>query len=180
MDTEQASLQRSMSWPKFPTPPHSRKDLLRFHSVPTRPGEFVFTAGSKTGQLLILKNGVVSILKDGIEITTVADPGAVFGELSALLDQPHTADVRALETSRFYVADALGLFVQDPTAILYIAAILAGRLNTANRVVIELKKQLAAGQPHNVLGKKLEELEGLLSSGGASFVYSGYPTDPYG
>ena len=31
---------------------------------------------------------------------------AVFGELSALLDQPHTADVRALETSKFHVADA--------------------------------------------------------------------------
>ena len=145
-----------------------------------QPGDCVFASGSKTGQLLVLRKGVVAILKDGVEITTVADPGAVFGEVSALLDQPHMADVRALETSQFYVADAAGLLAQDPTATLYIAAILARRLNTANHVVIELKKQLAAGQPQNVVGKKLEELEALLSSGGASFVYSGYPSEPYG
>ena len=143
-------------------------------------GEFVLATRSKTGQLLILRKGVVAILKDGIKIATVADPGAVFGELSALLDQPHTADVRALETSQFYAADAATLLVHEPTAVLYIATILAQRLNMANRVVIELKSQLAAGKPHNVLGKKLEEMEGLLSGGGASFVYSGYPTDTYG
>ena len=32
--------------------------------------------------------------------------GLVFGEQAALLDQPHTADVRTLEQSEFYVADA--------------------------------------------------------------------------
>ena len=40
-------------------------------------------------------------MKDETEIATVAEPGAVFGELSILLDQPHTADVLALETSQF-------------------------------------------------------------------------------
>jgi CRP-like cAMP-binding protein len=32
-------------------------------------------------------------------------PGSVFGEQAVLLDQPHTADVRTLEQSEFYVAD---------------------------------------------------------------------------
>ena len=68
-------------------------------------GEVVFRARSKTGQLLILKNGVVAIVKEDVEIAKVGEPGAVFGELSALLDQPHTADVRAVEISQFYVAD---------------------------------------------------------------------------
>jgi CRP/FNR family transcriptional regulator, cyclic AMP receptor protein len=36
----------------------------------------------------------------------VMEPGAVFGELSALLNQPHTADVRTLEASEFRVAQA--------------------------------------------------------------------------
>jgi len=63
-----------------------------------RAGETVLTAGSKSGRLLILKSGAVVILKDSIEIARVEEPGAVFGELSALLDQPHTADVRALES----------------------------------------------------------------------------------
>jgi len=50
-----------------------------------RAGETVLTAGSKSGRLLILKSGAVVILKDSIEIARVEEPGAVFGELSALL-----------------------------------------------------------------------------------------------
>jgi len=50
-----------------------------------RAGETVLTAGSKSGRLLILKSGAVIILKDSIEIARVEEPGAVFGELSALL-----------------------------------------------------------------------------------------------
>ena len=69
-------------------------------------GETVFTEGTKTGRLLILKAGLVSVIKGGIEIAQVAEPGVIFGELSALLDQPHTADVRTVEASQFHVADA--------------------------------------------------------------------------
>jgi CRP/FNR family transcriptional regulator, cyclic AMP receptor protein len=65
----------------------------------------VFAAGTKTGRLLILRKGAVVIVKDDIEIARVAEPGAVFGELSILLDKPHTAHVRALETSEFLVAE---------------------------------------------------------------------------
>jgi CRP/FNR family cyclic AMP-dependent transcriptional regulator len=56
--------------------------------------------------LLILKEGAVAVVKEGVEIARVTEPGAVFGEISALLDQPHTADVRALEASQFHIADA--------------------------------------------------------------------------
>src|SRR6266487_456737 len=125
-------------------------------------GEVVFPARSKTGQLLILKNGVVAIVKEDVEIAKVGEPGAVFGELSALLDQPHTADVRAVEISQFYIA-----------------ATLARRLNSANQVLVDLKNQVETGQPRDVLGKTLEKIEGLLGPRGASLVYAGYPSDPY-
>ena len=55
----------------------------------------------------------------------MTEPGAVFGELSALLDQPHTADVRTLENSQFHVASAAAPFMQDPMALIYVAAVLA-------------------------------------------------------
>jgi CRP-like cAMP-binding protein len=74
----------------------------------------VIAAGSRTDRLLILRKGAVTIVKEGIEIAKVAEPGAMFGELSALLNQPHTADVRALETSQFYIGDANALLVEDP------------------------------------------------------------------
>ena len=57
-------------------------------------GETVLVAGTKTGRLLILRKGAVAIEKEGTVIAKVAESGAVFGELSALLNQPHTADVR--------------------------------------------------------------------------------------
>ena len=44
-------------------------------------GETVIADGSRTGRLLILKNGTVTILKDDEEFAKVAEPGAVFGEL---------------------------------------------------------------------------------------------------
>src|SRR5262249_4012949 len=64
-------------------------------------GETVLSAASTTGRLLILKEGKVPVEKEGVEIARVTEPGAVFGELSVLLDQPHTADVRALEACQF-------------------------------------------------------------------------------
>ena len=108
-------------------------------------GETVFAEGTKTGRLLILKSGAVAIVKGGTEIATVAEPGAVFGELSALLDQPHSADVRALEASEFHVADAAALLGQDPAALLYVTMMLARRLDGANQMFLELKSQLASG-----------------------------------
>jgi CRP/FNR family transcriptional regulator, cyclic AMP receptor protein len=106
-----------------------------------QPGETVLAAGTKTGRLLILKKGAVTIRKNGSVIADVTEPGAVFGELSALLNQPHTADVRTLETSEFRIAHA-DLLVEDPVVLLYVAAILAQRLNLANETIIELKSEL--------------------------------------
>jgi hypothetical protein len=70
--------------------------------------EVVLTAGSKTGRLLFLRSGAVEVIKDGVQIANVSAPGSVFGDQAVLLDQPHTADVRTVEQSEFYVADAHG------------------------------------------------------------------------
>ena len=125
-------------------------------------GENVLTAGSKTGRLLILKKGAVAIVKETIEIAKVSEPGAVFGELSALLDQPHSADVRALETSQFHVADATALLLQDPLVLLYVATVLARRFDAADQALIELKKQMQAGQARSEIGETIDKVEGLL------------------
>ena len=65
-------------------------------------GETVLAAGSRTGRLLFLKDGAVAVVQQGIQIAKEAEPGTMFGDISALLDWPHTADVVALETSRFH------------------------------------------------------------------------------
>jgi CRP-like cAMP-binding protein len=142
-------------------------------------GETVLAAASTTGRLLILKKGAVEVIKEGVEIARVTEPGAVFGELSVLLDQPHTADVRALEASEFHVADAGTLLRVEPFALFYVATVLAQRLDHANQALVELKRQVQTGEPRSVIGKTVERLEELLGASGANLVYAGYPYDPF-
>ena len=149
--------------------------LQRIMALPLatyQPGETVIAAGTKTGRLLILRKGVVTIEKEGTLIAKVTEPGAVFGELSALLNLPHTADVRTLEPSEFRVARA-ELLEEDPAALLYVASILAQRLNLANQAVVELKSQV---QLHHMIrstiGKGVKKMEELLSATGADLVYA--------
>jgi CRP/FNR family cyclic AMP-dependent transcriptional regulator len=144
-------------------------------------GETVMTAGSTTGRVVVLRSGTMEVVKDGVQIASVSAPGSVFGELVVLLDQPHTADVRTLEQCEFRVADAPTLLAGDPTVALYVVAILAQRLDGANRALIEVKRQLQAGEPRSAIGRTVEKVEELLSfSGNASLAYAGYPYDPFG
>ena len=72
-----------------------------------------------------------------------------------------------METSQFHLADAAALLVQDPIALLYVAAVLARRLDSANQALIELRGQVEAGQPRSVISKTIEKMEGLLGASGA-------------
>jgi CRP/FNR family transcriptional regulator, cyclic AMP receptor protein len=135
-------------------------------------GETVFAEGTKTGRLLILKSGAVSIFKGDIGFAQVAEPGAVFGELSALLDAPHSADVRALEKSEFHVADAATL-LRDPTALLYVTMVLARRIDAANHGLLQLKIMLEAGEPRGLIDKTLDGIGGLLSAIGTGYIRAG-------
>src|SRR5215471_8959897 len=140
----------------------------RFAALPVvtyQAGETVITEGSRTGRLLILGKGAVAIVKEDTEIAKVAEPGAVFGELSVLLDQPHTADVHALETSQFHIANATALLAQNPIAALYVATVLAHRLDGANHALIQLKNQLQTGESYSVVTKTVSRMEGLLAVG---------------
>jgi len=141
-------------------------------------GETVFAEGTKTGRLLILKSGAVSIFKGDIEFAQVAEPGAVFGELSALLDEPHSADVRTLETSEFYLADAATL-LQDPVALLYVTMVLARRIDTANKGLLQLKIMLQAGEPKGLIDATLDKIEGLLSAIGSGYIRAGAGASGY-
>jgi CRP/FNR family transcriptional regulator, cyclic AMP receptor protein len=141
--------------------------------------QMVFAEGTKTGKLLILKEGAVAIVKGGTEIATLAEPGAVLGELSALLDQPHGADVRALEASEFYIADAATLLGDDPAALLYVTMMLARRLDGANKMFLELKHQLASGEPPGLIDATLDRIGSLLGAIGTGYIRAGAGASGY-
>ena len=100
-----------------------------------RAGEVVLAAGSRTGRLLFLKEGAVAVVRQGTQIALVDEPGADFGEISALLDRPRTAEVRALKPSQFYIA-------YSAAALFYVAGVLAQRLDHSNQaLVVSLRAQ---------------------------------------
>jgi CRP/FNR family transcriptional regulator, cyclic AMP receptor protein len=125
----------NVSMPLIPDMAVFQRKLATLPLETYQAGETVLSAASTTGRLLILKQGAVAVIREGVEIARVTEPGAVFGELSVLLDKPHTADVRALDASQFHVADAATILRIDPIALLYVATVLAQRLDSANRAL---------------------------------------------
>src|SRR5688572_27201689 len=152
--------------PLIPDAATLQRHLAMLPTATYQPGEMVIAAGTTTGKLLLLRQGVVEVVREGTRIATISESGSVLGELAVLLDRPHTADVRALERSEFNVADAATLLSGDPAATLYIAKILAARLDTANVALIEVKRQLETGKPRASIAREIDKVTHLLSSSG--------------
>ena len=124
-------------------------------------GETILTDGSKTGRLLILKSGQVAVIKNSAILARVDQPGAVFGELAALLDQPHGADVRALRDSDFHVAD-VKLLEKEPVALLSVARVLAQRLVIANEGLAALKNDIQTGPSASAVRNVISKMEQIV------------------
>ncbi|HZA65544.1 MAG TPA: cyclic nucleotide-binding domain-containing protein [Geminicoccaceae bacterium] len=129
-------------------------------------GELVLAGGSATGKLLIMTEGAVEVVRAGVRIAEIAEPGAVFGDLAVLLDQPHSADVRTLQPSTFRVADGRTILRVDPTVTLYVAMILAQRLDTVDSLLVEARSRLAqTAQPNRILRETLDNIGATLQYG---------------
>ena len=112
-------------------------------------GDTVLTEGSRSGMLYVLASGAVEVVKEGVQINVVAEPGTFFGEVALLLDMPHTASVRAVEPSTFRVAtDPLAFIGSSPEIALAIARLLARRLHFVTTYLVDLKRQFASSGDH--------------------------------
>jgi CRP/FNR family cyclic AMP-dependent transcriptional regulator len=111
-------------------------------------GEIVLAQGESTGLLYILIEGTVEVVKDEVTVATASEPGAVFGDLAALLGVPHTAAVRATRPAKFYVVtNPKTLLEQRPEVCLHLCELLARRLDALNKYLIDVKRQFA-GHDH--------------------------------
>jgi len=113
-------------------------------------GEIILDQGDRTGLLYILIEGSVEVVKDGVSVATASEPGAIFGDLAALLAVPHTAAVRAVRASKFHVVpDARAFLEQNPPVCLHLCELLARRLDAVNKYLVDVKRQFAG---HDHLG----------------------------
>lgn len=107
-------------------------------------GAVLIEEGTPAGVLYFLAEGVVEISKGGVPIVEVGDRGAALGEMSVLLNAPHTAEVRAKGAVSAHVAEEPERYLgQHPEVAVYITRLLALRLNAVNRYLLDVKRQFA-------------------------------------
>jgi CRP/FNR family transcriptional regulator, cyclic AMP receptor protein len=126
-------------------------------------GTLVLHEGGKTGHLFVLIEGRVEVVKGDSVVAVLAEPGAMFGEMSVLLDQPHTATVRAASDSVIYEFNDAASFLRDqPAVALLIAQLLAQRLNVATTYLADLMHQYAGHGTHlAMVGEVLQSMINL-------------------
>jgi CRP/FNR family transcriptional regulator, cyclic AMP receptor protein len=115
-------------------------------------GDVVLTDGATDRVLYVLVSGSVEILKGDVQINTVGEPGAIFGEVSVLLELPHMATVRAREACVFHVVDEPAAFLRThPEIALAVATLLARRLHLVTTYLVDLKRQFESHESHLAL-----------------------------
>jgi CRP-like cAMP-binding protein len=125
------------------------------------PGDILLGEGTTTDSLHILVEGEVEICKNDIPIYATGEPGSLFGEMSVLLQIPHTATVRALGPCQaYFVGDATGFLRANQGLGYLLARLLAQRLNAMTSYLADLKAQFHDRSDH--LGMVDEVLESLM------------------
>jgi CRP/FNR family transcriptional regulator, cyclic AMP receptor protein len=127
------------------------------------PGDVVVHEGGRTGHLYVLIEGRLEVVKGDTVVASITEPGAVFGEMSVLLDKPHTATVRAASDTAIYEIDDAASFLRaQPAVTLLIARMLAQRLNVANTYLADIKRQYAGHGNHlEMVGDILQSMINL-------------------
>jgi CRP/FNR family cyclic AMP-dependent transcriptional regulator len=122
-------------------PPADGQPWLKFDWFPA--GHELVPQGGKLGRLFVLRQGEVEIIRDGSFINSTSTPGAIFGEMSLLLDIPHSATVRAVtDIEVFVINDALKVLEINPSWTLQIARLLAQRVNATTRQLAQLQGEV--------------------------------------
>jgi CRP-like cAMP-binding protein len=137
--------------------------LERIGGFPLRlfaPGATVLSQATATGHLLFLREGAVDVAVEDVFIARVAEAGAVFGDISFLLEQPHSATVVAAEPSSFHVLEDPERFLEaEPRVAIYVARVLARRLNAVNHLLAEARHRLEEpDRPPAYLRETLERM----------------------
>ncbi|MEP7239524.1 MAG: cyclic nucleotide-binding domain-containing protein [Devosia sp.] len=116
------------------------------------PGMVLLAQGGRSRELYVLQDGQLDVTRDGVHVTVVKTAGAVFGEMSLLLDLPHTATVTAITSVEYFVIEnALDVLRTHPELLLQIARLLAQRVNTTTELLTRDRAEEALVLPRRVM-----------------------------
>jgi CRP/FNR family transcriptional regulator, cyclic AMP receptor protein len=124
------------------------------------PGTILLSEGETSGRLYVLAEGTVEVLRGDTQVAIIKGAGSIFGEMSVLLDRPHTATVRAASlVGAFVFEDAESFLKSHPEIAFFLGRLLAERLNAATTYLVDLKRQFEGQGNHlGMVGEVLETL----------------------
>ncbi len=112
-------------------------------------GTVLIAEDTDPGRLLVLAAGQVTIERDGVPFARIDQPGAVFGEMAAVLGQPASATVRAATDVTVHVAaDPTAFLTQRPGVALAVLQMTAARLDRMTQYLVDVKGQFAELEGH--------------------------------
>jgi CRP/FNR family cyclic AMP-dependent transcriptional regulator len=127
-----------------------------------KPGTHLTTEGTRSGHLYVLESGRLRVSRRGVTLASIAEPGAIVGEMAVLLGTPHSATVIAETEAKVRVmANAIEMLGQNAEFALHIATVACARLNTTSALLVEMQNQ-AEDQPREQA--LMQRLLGALSA----------------
>ena len=119
-------------------------------------GSTLIDEGVRTDRLYVLEQGALEVVRSGVRVVLITEPGAFMGEISALLGSAPTASVVATEASVVRVIEGASAVVQqDPALTFAIAQLLARRLLAVTAYLVDIKRQYEDSNTHLALMDKV-------------------------
>ena len=107
--------------------------VLDVEQMACEPGEVLIEEGTPGNVVYVLSEGELAVSLGRREVCRVAEPGALFGEMSALLGKCRTATVSVTQPSTLYVIDDLLAFLRhNPEIAILLLKTMAQRVENTN------------------------------------------------
>ena len=118
------------------------------------PRAVLVAEGARTGKLYVLKSGDLEVVREGSVVASFGEPGSIVGEMSVLLDMPHSATVRSRMGAEVHVIDDPTRFLENnPSVARQIAESLALRLHKTTALLIDMRQRTKEREDHEMFDK---------------------------
>ena len=125
--------------------------------------------GARADRMFVLKSGAFEVVRNGVRVVMIEEPGAFMGEISVLLGSTATANVVAVRDSTGHVVENASSAVQRRPELTYaIAHLLARRLSALTAYLVDVKRQYADSNTHLMMMD--EVLANLIAMQSTEFV----------
>ena len=115
-------------------------------------GDILIEEAVRTDRLYVLRSGAFEVVRNGVRVVLISEPGAFLGEISAVLGSAPTASVVATQDSTVHVVDDASASVRrQPELTHAIAQLLARRLSAVTAYLVDIKRQYADSNTHLAL-----------------------------